>query len=126
MMAKDTKNFKVSEFACHHCGENKIDQRVIELAQSIRDEVGVPVNVNSGYRCEKHNAAVKGVKGSNHTKGLAADLSCSLGAKKLYAAIQKLYNEGKIPQLGYCIRYATFCHVDVVKRASGNVWEIRA
>lgn len=28
-MATDTKNFKVSEFACKHCGENIIDQRVI-------------------------------------------------------------------------------------------------
>ena len=24
-MAQDTKNFKVSEFACKHCGENKIN-----------------------------------------------------------------------------------------------------
>ena len=28
-MAKDTKNFKVSEFACKHCGKNEIDQRVL-------------------------------------------------------------------------------------------------
>lgn len=122
----DTKNFKAAEFACKHCGKNIIDQRVIDLAQAIRDEIGCPVRVNSGYRCETHNAKVGGVKGSNHTKGLAADLSCPLGAKKLYAAIQKLYNEGRIPQLGYCIRYAAFCHVDVVKRKSGNVWEVRA
>ena len=124
-MAKDTKNFKVSEFACKCCGENRIDQRVLDLAQAIRDELCVPVRVNSGYRCATHNARVGGVKGSNHTKGLAADLSCSLGAKALYSAIQKLYKEGKIPMLGYCIRYATFCHVDVVKRKSGNIWEVR-
>ena len=70
-MTKDTKNFKVSEFACKHCGENKIDQRVLDMAQTLRDELGVPVRVNSGYRCEKHNARVGGVKGSFHTKGLA-------------------------------------------------------
>ena len=60
-MAKDTKNFKVSEFACKHCGENNIDQRVLDMAQTIRDELGVPVQVNSGYRCDTHNARVSRV-----------------------------------------------------------------
>ncbi len=127
-MADDTKNFKASEFACKHCGENKIDQRVIDLAQAIRDEIGQPVRVNSGYRCEYHNARVNGVPNSNHIKGLAADLSCAAGADALLAVIKKLYAEGRIPQLGYCIRYKkrNFCHVDVVKRPSGNIWEMRA
>ncbi len=124
-MAKDTKNFKVSEFACKHCGENHIDQRVIDMAQIIRDELGVSVRVNSGYRCAEHNKKVGGVKGSKHTLGHAADLSCSLGAKVMFEAIQKLQKEGRLPMLGYCIRYATFCHVDIDKRASGNMWEVR-
>ena len=61
-MTVDTKNFKVSEFACKHCGANKIDQRVLNMAQELRDYLGVPVKVNSGYRCEVHNAKVGGVK----------------------------------------------------------------
>ena len=124
-MAKDTKNFKVSEFACKHCGENNISQDVIDMAQIIRDELGVPVKVNSGYRCTEHNKKVGGVKGSRHTLGHAADLSCSAGAKTMYAAIKKLHQEGKLPMLGYCIRYPSFCHVDIDKRASGNMWEER-
>ena len=124
----DTKNFKASEFACKHCGENKIDQRVIDLAQAIRDELGQAVRVNSGYRCPVHNANVGGVKGSNHTKGLAADLSCSAGAAAIWDALHRLHAAGKIPQLGYAIKYRkkNFVHVDVVKRASGNMWELRA
>jgi len=112
-MAHDTKNFKVSEFACKHCGENKIDQRVLNMAQEIRDYLGVPVRVNSGYRCEEHNANVGGVKGSKHTKGLACDLSCSLGAKKMKEAVQALRAEGKLQDLDYCIRYGDrFIHID--------------
>ncbi|MBR0076318.1 MAG: DUF882 domain-containing protein [Synergistaceae bacterium] len=124
--ATDTKNFKVSEFACKHCGENEIDQRVINMAQTIREELGVPVHVNSGYRCPVHNASptVKGAKNSKHMKGLAADLSCKLGAKKMWAAIQKLYAEGKLPDLDYCIRYKTFCHIDCGGKRKG-LWEIR-
>ena len=52
-MVTDTKNFKASEFACKcECGKNDIDQRVIDMAQTIRDALGVPVHVNSGCRCE--------------------------------------------------------------------------
>ena len=124
-MANDTKNFKVSEFACKCCGKNEIDQRVIDMAQAIRDELGVPVRVNCGYRCPKHNTEVNGAKKSKHMLGHAADLSSSVGAKAMFRAIQKLHKEEKLPMLGYCICYPSFCHVDIDKRASGNLWEIR-
>lgn len=126
MKTEDTKNFKVSEFACKcGCGLMDIDQRVIDMAQTIRDALGVPVRVNSGCRCAKHNAKVGGVKNSNHTKGLAADLSCSLGAAKLFETVKKLHSEGKLPQLDYCIRYKTFIHIDCGGKRK-SLWEIRA
>ena len=125
-MAEDTKNFKVSEFACKHCGENKIDQRVLNMAQVIREELGVPVKVNSGYRCPVHNANVGGAKKSNHMKGLAADLSCSLGAKALFAAIANLKAKGKLPDLQYAIWYGkkNFVHIDCGK-VRNNFFEVR-
>ena len=124
-MAQDTKNFKVSEFTCKcGCGFNKIDQRVMNMAQALRDELGVPVHVNSGCRCEKHNAKVGGVKNSKHTKGLAADLSCSKGALALWNAAKKLYAEGKLKDLDYCIRYKNFIHIDCGGKRK-NLWEIR-
>ena len=112
--AMDTKNFKVSEFACKHCGENEIDQRVVNMAQIICDEVGVPIRINSGYRCKTNNAKVSKVSNSRHTLGLAADLSCSIGAFDLLLAIHKLYVLGKLPDLDYCIFYPfkNFCHID--------------
>ena len=123
-MVTDTKNFKASEFACKHCGENKIDQRVLDMAQVIRDELGVPVRVNSGYRCETHNKNVGGVKNSKHTKGQAADLSCSLGSAKMFEAVKKLHAEGKLPQLDYCIKYKTFIHIDCGGKRK-SLWEVR-
>ena len=83
--AKNTKNFKVSEFTCHcGCGFNNIDQRVLNMAQVIRDELGVPVHIGSGCRCKKRNATVGGTKGSKHMLGLAADLNCSKGGKVMF------------------------------------------
>ena len=124
-MANNTKNFKVSEFACKcGCGFNIIDQRVMNMAQTIRDALGVPVRVNSGCRCEKHNANVGGVKGSKHTKGFAADLSCSKGAKVMFETVKRLYSEGKLPDLDYCIRYKTFIHIDCGGKRK-SLWEVR-
>ena len=125
-MATDTKNFKVSEFACHcGCGYNIIDQRVIDMAQTIREALGVPVRVNSGCRCDKNNSRAGGVKGSVHTKGKAADLSCSLGAQKMFETVKRLKAEGKLPDLEYCIRYKTFIHIDCGKKRN-TFWEVRA
>lgn len=124
-MATDTKNFKVSEFTCKcGCGHNPIDQRVINMCQAIRDLVGVPVHVNSGCRCEKHNAKVGGVKNSKHITGKAADLSCSKGNKVLYAAAQLLYEKGELPDLDYCrIRgYKSWIHIDCGGKRN-NRWD---
>lgn len=43
--------------------------------QPLRDRLGIPVHVNSGYRCPELNEAVGGVPTSQHQKGEAADLS---------------------------------------------------
>ena len=127
-MVKDTKNFKVSEFACKcGCGFNIIDQRVINMAQTIRDTLGVPVKVNSGCRCEKKNSACGGTKGSFHMKGKAADLSCSLGAEKMFETVKRLKTEGKLPDLEYCIlyRHKDFIHIDCGKKRN-KLWEVRS
>ena len=122
----DTKDFKVSEFACKcGCGFNNIDQRVLTMAQTIRDALGVPVRVNSGCRCEKHNARVGGVKGSKHVKGLAADLSCSKSAKVMFDTVKQLHSEGKLPDLDYCIRYKNFIHIDCGGKRK-TLWEVRS
>ena len=74
------------EFACH-CdrhevdseGRNKldhiIDKRLVDLLDRIRERLGVPITVTSGYRCEAHNEEVVGVSNSYHTQGVAADIT---------------------------------------------------
>ena len=70
-------NFKVNEFSCKGkgcCSTVYIDSELVEYLQKIRDYFGMPVTINSGYRCAKHNKAVGGVANSYHTKGMAADI----------------------------------------------------
>lgn len=44
------------------------------LLEKIRNIYNKPIVVTSGYRCEKLNKAVGGVKTSQHVKGQAADI----------------------------------------------------
>jgi len=41
------------------------------------------INVLSGYRSPAHNAAVGGVPGSNHTRGLAMDATATIGGRQV-------------------------------------------
>ena len=70
-------NFTSNEFDCHGsgcCSETLVDAKLIEYLQKIRNHFGVAVSINSGYRCEKHNAAVGGASQSKHKYGQAADI----------------------------------------------------
>jgi uncharacterized protein YcbK (DUF882 family) len=47
-----------------------------DILQPIRDMVGKPILVTSGYRCEALNKLVGGVSASQHQTGEAADIKC--------------------------------------------------
>lgn len=69
-----TENFSRSEFACNcGCGYDKIDERIVNRLQLVRDIARVPIKVNSACRCLIHNAKVGGENGSYHLLGLAVD-----------------------------------------------------
>lgn len=70
-------NFTSLEFDCHGkgcCSSTKIDNKLINYLQKIRNHFGKAVSINSGYRCAKHNASVGGASRSNHMDGEAADI----------------------------------------------------
>ena len=91
-MGDISKNFDRAEFACKcGCGFDNIDDRVVAMAQKIREALGEPVRINSGCRCIEHNERVGGVEDSTHTLGKAADLSTAVGSARLFAVIRKLF-----------------------------------
>lgn len=53
----------------------KLTQLAQTILQPIRDRYGKPIVVTSGFRCEKLNKAVGGVKNSQHVLGEAADIT---------------------------------------------------
>ena len=71
--------FDTKEFASKDGKESQwphvVDLQLIELCNKIREELGMAIVINSGYRSEEHNKAVGGAKSSYHVQGKAADLS---------------------------------------------------
>ena len=51
--------------------------RLAQFLQIIRNELQLPIIVNSGYRSKEVNESVGGVLSSYHVKGLAADIKCA-------------------------------------------------
>lgn len=68
--------------------------------------------VTSGYRCDKLNEKVGGVKGSQHTKGQAVDLVIVIQGKTIKESIKELYMFIAINlPFDQLIIYPTFVHV---------------
>lgn len=69
-----TKDFSKEEFECPCCGEAQINEVLLAALQDLRDSVGRPIRVNSGYRCQAYNRRIGGSPGSQHMTGRAADI----------------------------------------------------
>ena len=117
-MAKITKNFSLEEFKCKDGSDipNNVLPNIIELAnnlQVLRDAIGKPITINSGYRSPKYNAKIGGVKNSQHVKGKASDLRVAgVTPKELALIIEGLIEQGKMKQGGIGV-YPTFTHYDI-------------
>lgn len=93
-----------------------------ETLDIIREAVGRPIELtpNGGYRNEVHNRERNGKRASRHMFGDAADIRArGWSAKRLHALILRMYNEGKLPQLGGLGLYSWGVHVDTRPKAPG-------
>lgn len=84
----------------------------MDALQALRDALGKPVIVLSGYRCPEHNKAVGGSRYSQHMLGNAADIRVNgMTPAQLEEAAQKIpaFRDGGIGRNDY----AGFLHVDV-------------
>ncbi len=63
-----------TDFACKCCGKNEVKQDIIDICGQIERESGCSLIINSGYRCEAHDADVKEISDSQHMHGKAADI----------------------------------------------------
>lgn len=109
-----SKNFVLSEFACKDGSKQiLVDYELVELLQKLRDTIGKPVVITSGYRTATYNKRCGGISTSHHLTGKAADIKVS-GMTPLQVAIAA----DKIGFKGIGV-YPTFTHVDVCGSTRG-------
>ena len=113
------KNFTTEELACTHCGENKCQDEMVSLLQKLRDDVGFPIKISSGYRCPTHNANVGGHPNSSHMEGLAIDISCS--GEKALKIVEAGIRLGFVG-VGISQRKGKFVHLDLKKTPTKRFW----
>lgn len=118
-----TTNFNRAEFACKGCNccgnAAPVNPLLVRYLQGLRDCLSVPLFINSGFRCVKHNRAVGGTPNSQHVYGVAADVATPQGltAEQFAAIAESLH---VFDGIGL---YDTFVHLDV--RGSKAKWDYR-
>ena len=98
-----SKNFALEEFTRSKTANQKgisnqpgpaeiaaLAALVQNVLQPLRDAVGFPINITSGYRSPQLNAAIGGATNSQHVKGQAADLVSQDNAKLFNYIMQNL------------------------------------
>lgn len=108
-------NFSKIEFVCKcGCGfgwgDGDISLDLVLLLESIREDVGGPVRLTSGCRCEQHNKTEGGVDRSVHCLGEAADIQVEGGRHR--HSVQKAAHKHGAEGVGTA---RGFIHVDVHK-----------
>jgi uncharacterized protein YcbK (DUF882 family) len=142
-MLADGRHFTVAELACHDEARTPYPDafadrlpELMALLDDVRDTWGGPIEVVSGYRTPAHNAELlaldekNGAHGvassSQHVEGRAADIRPAGApgqAAQLHQAVMRLYNDGKLPQLGGIGLYVKsgWVHVDTYHPPDGHL-----
>lgn len=89
-----SRDFRAAEFDCQHCGARGIHQAFVECLQGLRDAIGKPLVITSGFRCVRHPIEARKAKPGRHTEGIAADLR-AIGAplSTLYRTVLQEFPE---------------------------------
>ena len=111
---KDIRYFTRAEFRCPcgKCGGFPVEpeEKLVRLADQVREHFGTPVIVSSGVRCQAHNDVLPGsVKNSYHLRGKAMDF-CVRGVP---GATLLAYVKTLPVHYAYQIGNSDFVHMDV-------------
>ena len=102
-------SFSPAEIACRGTGAIKINTEAMDKLQSLRNRLGKPLIVRSGYRSPSHNRAVGGAPRSKHMDGTAFDIAMANHDPVAFAQVARavgFLGFGTYPRSG-------FLHIDL-------------
>ena len=104
------QHFKVREFACKDGSQVVyVDDHLVSILDILRNKIGKPVIINSGYRTPEWNKKCNGAKYSYHMCGMAADIRANgMSAKELANKLNEI-----VPNECGIIVYNAWVHFDV-------------
>lgn len=123
-----TRNFSRAEFACRGsqcCGHSApVSITLVWALQELREALGQPLAVSSGFRCLTHNRSLGSRDSSQHPLGSAADVTPPEGVSVYWlAALAERIEAFKHGGIGVYPR-AGFVHLDV-RRGGPARWQER-
>ena len=101
------KHFKIEEFECPCCGRAEMSEAFLEKLDVIRERVGIPMRVVSGFRCARYNERIGGARRSKHMTGNAADVHVFSSNHRM-----RMVEEGVGLGIGRFGIGVTFLHID--------------
>lgn len=115
-------NFTPDEFRCKckfsECVKDAMKEPFLAAIQDLRNKLGFPLPINSGYRCKLWNERTGGKQFSQHINGIAADISTNHldGEQRLrfVSVATKMFNGVGI--------YKGWIHVDLRNKPPRALW----
>lgn len=117
-----TKHFTYYECVCPCCDRLKITPgfyKHMELLEQMRENLGFPIIINSGYRCPDYNVFIGGAKQSWHML-FATDIRPAwvpgyavMDEEEWIKRLQAMREEAEKLKFGGIGTYGTFIHLDL-------------
>ena len=111
-------HFTFEELACKHCGHCHVSESFLYALNTLREDYGKPMPVNSCFRCEYHPVELKKDKPGEHSRG-AIDVGVSRG--EAYDLLSCAMRQGCWRGLGFSQKGGSrFLHLDM--RKTPMIW----
>ena len=104
------KYFSKAKFRCRETQENNVSEDLILALDTLRECVGFPLIVTSGFRSVNHSAEINKPNGpGTHARGIAADLKVTNGFERMNIVHEAL-KMGVFTGIGV---HKNFIHLDM-------------
>ena len=111
-------HFTAKEMECPCCEVSITMHNLMAGLDLMRIILGRPMDITSGYRCDRHNRHVGGVKKSFHPMGMAADIRT--GQLERWDVVRAAYLAGCFHGIGI---YTDIIHVDTRPQTQRIIWK---